>query len=295
MKTRMVFHIDFPQPEETLRSVLERAGQLLDLPAEELWHQLNEEATEPPGDVDDPSCAALGRLAHALGCTPCEVARHRLPDHAMLLMPEARRSKCPLCVTETEAGACHSIARQAWSSVLATHCDVHGTPLVMSHPLIETPMRQYGAAMNTLSVDDVAILELIGRFARELGGACVEGSSWPYAPTCSVADVKTLLVEMVTVTGKRSLPASVASVTAPTSLRPFVHGPLHWCNPVRRRDWEHFRQIADPSIRRAALWAVAWLVVPGLDRRFFPGWIGRTGINDSGTAIGGRLAIGRAA
>ena len=37
--------------------------------------------------------------------------------------------------------------------------------------------------------------------------------------------------------------------------------------------WEAFRSIADPAVRRAALWIGAWAFMPDLAPEMNPGWI----------------------
>ena len=66
-----------PGPDESLRSLLGRVADLYESEPGELWSRLNAGDPQAAGEVDDPSCAALHRMAQALGVPGASLQAHR--------------------------------------------------------------------------------------------------------------------------------------------------------------------------------------------------------------------------
>ena len=78
------------------------------------------------------------------------------------------------------------------------------------------------------------------------------------------------LLELSFNTGVRAAPLQLVAVCVTPGLAPFVRCPLQQVAPTLHADWEAFRHIGNPSLRRAALWVAAWECVPNLSDLFNP-------------------------
>src|SRR5690606_7874054 len=89
-----------PMPDETLRSVINRAAALYECPPKRLWECLNWDDPQPYGEIDSPALRVLRRMAIAMGLPPSDLSAQRLPDAPWLLAPQADEVYCPLCWTD---------------------------------------------------------------------------------------------------------------------------------------------------------------------------------------------------
>lgn len=271
-----------PGPDESLRSILARAAAFYHCEPDELWAGLQAEKGASD-DVDDPNLHALRRMAQAIGVPSCTLHRLRVPDAPWRMVPEARSSYCPRCHAEARRAdrpVCH---QRAWTYVLRTRCPHHGVPLLPASSVRSrwdrTPTGLVAPAPGT---PEHAVLEAIERFAAALERSLFFGVAWPEGWRGDARVARDRLLRLTCHTGKELAHVPLVNVMPSTSLAPFVHGPRHLVAPVRRWSWEAFRTIADPAIRRAALWVVARECVPGLDAKLYSGCVDtiwQTGFN----------------
>jgi hypothetical protein len=262
-----------PGPDETLRSLLDRAAALFECEPQSLWNDLHKDATTPAGDIDDPTTTALHRLAAAVGMSSIDLHRHRLPDAPWRLAPEARRTYCPQChVDEIVAGRPITF-RQEWTHVLRTQCPLHKVPLCLAQVggVRGWPVSSRRGAERTTT--DQSILDLIEMFGTSLEQSLFFGAPWPSQWRADPCTTRTLLLRVSLNLGKERAPVAVANVFPSAGLSTVIHGPVHLMEPVDGPPWDAFRAIADPAIRRAALWIAAWSCIPDLGNDLSPGWI----------------------
>ena len=262
-----------PGPDESLRSLLGRVADLYESEPGELWSRLNAGDPQAAGEVDDPSCAALHRMAQALGVPGASLQAHRLHETPGLLAPAARTAICPCCWAEDDAAARPRSYRRAWAHVLRTVCPVHRVHLVIPRDRRQPDLTTAQAQQAALTPDDLQILALIDRFGATLEAALCEGAAWPADWQGSAVSARQALVQVSFNSGGVRGPPVIANVCPSPTLASLVHGPLHHRGPGEAADWEAFRRLADPCVRRAALWVVAWQVVPHLKEFNSPGWI----------------------
>lgn len=262
-----------PGPDESLRSLLGRVADLYESEPGELWSRLNAGDPQAAGEVDDPSCAALHRMAQALGVPGASLQAHRLHETPGLLAPAARTAICPCCWAEDDAAARPRSYRRAWAHVLRTVCPVHRVHLVIPRDRRQPDLATAQAQQAALTPDDLQILALIDRFGATLEAALCEGAAWPADWQGSAVSARQALVQVSFNPGGVRGPPVIANVCPSPTLASLVHGPLHHRGPGEAADWEAFRRLADPCVRRAALWVVAWQVVPHLKEFNSPGWI----------------------
>jgi hypothetical protein len=262
-----------PGPGETLRSVLDRAAQLYECDPRQLWRSLHADETPAMEHVDDPGTRALYRLAGALGVTPCRLQPLCVPDTPWRLAPAARLSYCPRCEALALAADTPSMALGAWTHVLRTQCPEHGVPLRLR------PEAQFRGGRSSdapaAPTDGVGrrVLDLIEAFATALEDSLYFGAPWPVGWRIDAGRARAALLSVSFHPGPtRGLPV-IADVRPPRELLADVHVTCHHMDPVPAPTWDQFRAIADPAVRRAALWVVAWHVVPDLDEALCPGWL----------------------
>lgn len=265
----MRWWISPPAPDETLRSVLERAAAFYHWEPERLWQELNSGDLGASGTIDQPSSRALIRLGQALGMSAVQLRQHRVPDAAWRLDPAARRAICPIC-WELPAPDGQPELR-SWTRVLRTRCPTHDAPLCL--PVSRHHAGTDASKLEVLTPEDREVLRLIETFGTAVEASLFFGTPWPANWRCDVREARRLLVEVSTYTGEGSGHALIANVSPSATLTPFIHGWRHLLSGEGRRDWEWFRQVVDPAVRRAALWAVAWELVPDLPGHLSPGWV----------------------
>lgn len=258
-----------PAPEETLRSILARAAALYQWEPQMLWRELNEGADEADSDVDSPSCSALLRLARALGVSAARLRDHRVSNVPWRLEASARRAVCPVCWESGEGRPEAQIELRSWTHVLRTQCPMHGVPLCLPAGRSHSGVRAHHVA--ALTTEDNAVLQLIERFGLVLERALFFGGPWPIEWRGSPKRVRQLLID-VTIPDEAAGYALIAMVSPSSGLEAFVRNGRHLPFGTPRRDWERFRRIADPAIRRAALWIAGWMTIPDLPQSMAPGW-----------------------
>jgi hypothetical protein len=260
-----------PAPAETLRSVLARAAGLYHWEPQMLWRALNVDDLESCGSVDQPSCRAMVRIGTALGLPVADLRPHRVCDAPWRLAPDARQAMCPVCWEQAVARDEATTELRSWTHVLRTRCPIHQAPLCL--PVSRRHAGTDAGQLAALSVQDWDVLALIERFGAALERSLFFGAPWPAGWRCSAQAARRLLVEATLYRGEETGFPLVANVAPSEALSPFVHGGRHRIAATAgRQDWSHFRKIADPATRRAALWATAWMVIPGLAQSLCPGW-----------------------
>lgn len=262
-----------PGPDESLRSLLARVADMYESEPGEVWSRLNAGDPQAAGEVDDPSCAALHRMGQALGVPGASLQAHRLHETPGLLAPAARTAMCPCCWVEDDAAGRPRSYRRAWAHVLRTVCPVHRVHLVIPRDRRQPDLAAAQAQQAALTPDDLQILALIDRLGATLESALCEGAPWPCDWQGSAVSARQALVQVSFNPGGVRGPPVIANVCPSPTLASVVHGPLHYRGPGEAADWEAFRRIADPCVRRAALWVVAWQVVPELPDIYSPGWV----------------------
>ena len=273
MDTDIRWWVAPPAPDESIGSLVARAAALYESDPASVWRSLHDGEPVPLSEVDDPSPASLQRLAHALGTTPAELHRHRIEDGPAQLSPEARQSYCPVCRRlEAEAGGTLT-QRCSWARVLRTMCAVHGVPLLMAFVDNRLVRHRYGLVPPPLCELEKAVLALIDRFALTLETSLFDGVPWPEGWRGDAARARALVLKASFNTDVLPAPLAIANVCASPALGVFIHAPRHLAEPTRKADWEAFRHVADPAIRRAALWIAAWRCVPDLPEGLCPGWL----------------------
>ena len=259
-----------PAADETLRSVLERAAALYHWEPQMLWRALNGDNLESSGSIDQPSCHALVRLGQALGMPALGLRQHCVPDVPWRLDPMARHAVCPICWDDAVMGDNEQAELRSWTHVLRTRCPIHEAPLCL--PVSRHHAGTDATKLAALAAEDLEVLSLIERFGTVLEQSLFFGAPWPSDWRGGAWAARQLLVKVSSYDGEGSGHALIANVAPSEALTPFIHGGRHLSVGGGRQDWERFRRISDPAIRRAALWAVAWMRIPGLPQRLSPGW-----------------------
>jgi hypothetical protein len=253
-----------PGPDESLGSLVARAAAFFEGESGWLWTNLLEGRTDI--DMDDPPAAVLVRLARATGIAARQLQGHRLADAPGLLARGARSAYCPVCWAE-QGGEVPS-QRRSWMGCFRTVCEVHRAPLLAWRP----HQRAIPLQLPAFDPTDRDILDLIDKFGRTLEGSLLCGEPWPEAWKGDAMAARTMLLRVCFNYDAEAHFAPVSDVVATRTLRPYIHGPIRIIASKKRVHWDDFRRIADPVVRRAALWLVAWRVMPGLEDRFRPGW-----------------------
>lgn len=259
-----------PGPDESLRSTLNRAAALYRCDPEELWDSLNHDDPRP-SPIDAPSCAALRRMAIALGTSAASLYAHRETDCPWRMPPELRLNYCPICWNHDIAVGGQVRMQRSWSHVLRTTCPAHKFPLMSApHDWAKKNYRTY--ANTNLSPEDWRILDLIERFGSALEQSLFFRSPWPKGWSGTPYAARSFLI-LVNFSRHsfRDFPLT-HYVWSSGALKTIVHGPRNKQDPCKRLSWDAFRWLADSAHRRAALWLAAWEFVPGLPMDLEPIW-----------------------
>ena len=260
-----------PQPGETLASLVARAASLYHCSAESLW--LNLETGGPAlGPMDAPTLHGLRRVGEAIGLAPKGLVKQRLYDDPWRLLPDARHAVCPVCVDQEAQEDSPPRYRADWTRVLVPTCSRHGAGLRLACGSIGRRATDLSGDPDDLSDTDRAVLALIQLFGETLERALYFGGSWPTSWRGNPSTARAWMLRACLHRGPDADAVPISNVRPQGALACWVHGPTHLMPPVRVGAWDAFRAIADPAHRRAALWAGAWLVVPGLDSELSPGW-----------------------
>ena len=263
-----------PQPgqDESLRSVLGRAAALYECTPDELWASLNQDDSGSSGDIDSPSCTALLRVAKALGTRAVGLLPHRFADVPWHLTPRARRSFCPSCWNEDLRLGRPRTLKRAWNHVLRTRCPIHGLPLNLAPETWAMTTTRYEHPVPTFTPEEQGTLDLIESFGVALEQSLYFGTPWPEGWRGTPQAARSLVASLcVNMNSERDFPP-IRNVMATSALSAVISTPRHTQEPFRGHAWETFRAIANPGIRRAALWVAAWRLVPEHPSTLSPGW-----------------------
>lgn len=261
-----------PAPDESLRSLLNRAAALYECPPAVLWDSLHDGDSRPSGDVDAPSCAALLRMAKAMGMRAAQLHSHRLADVPWLLAPRARRSYCPHCWNLDLQHDRPYTLRRGWSRVLRTRCPIHGLPLSLAEEAWASRSGRFRYPIVQFSPHEQGILDLIDEFGTALEKSLYFEAPWPKGWRSTPHRARALLISVTfNMNSVRDFPA-IRNIEPGGNLSSLIHGPRHLQEPVSKLTWDAFRCVANPAFRRAALWATAWTLVPALPSEYSPGW-----------------------
>lgn len=261
-----------PMPDESLRSVLSRAAALYERHPQHIWDSLNEDDPEPAGDVESPSCAALNRMATAIGTAPSTLFAHRLPDAPWLLATKARTIYCPICWSQYLARGEPCAIRRNWCRLLHTRCPDHCCPLRLAPEQWATRTRPPVLELPNFTGLERRILDLIESFGAILEDSLYHGAAWPSYLKGDPQTARLLLLAVsFNLNQVRDCPLTKCVYTT-GNLENFVRGPLQRQEPVTELRWKSFREIADPAIRRAGLWATGWELMRERPRELSPGW-----------------------
>lgn len=263
-----------PMPDETLRSVVNRAAALYECPSTRLWEYLNWGDPQPYEVIDSPSLHVLRRMASAIGVHPSELSARRLPNAPWVLAPEADEVYCPLCWADDRDRGEPLWFRRDWRRVLRTRCRVHGFPLLLCPEQRTSWSHVRELQLPDLPTCEQQILELIASFGESLERSLYEGAPWPSNLHGNPHAARQLLIAAsFNMNEVRDIPLTKC-IQPSDNLAMYVRGPSHLQEPVKKLRWEKYRKIADPSIRRAGLWIAAWALMrerpdelsPGLGR-----------------------------
>ncbi|MGO1541210.1 MAG: TniQ family protein [Luteimonas sp.] len=271
--TKQRWWIRPPLPDESLGSVLRRAAALYERSASQIWESLNRDDPVSPGDVESPSCAALRRMAAAIGMPVSQLLAQRQSDAPWLLVPQARNIYCPMCWNEDRGRGLPCYIRRGWSRVLQTTCPDHSCPLRLASEQWATSALKHRFQPPCFTQQEQQILGLIKSFGEALDRSLYLGDRWPSEWRGSPQIARQLLLAVsFNVNEVRDFPLiNYAQVTG--NLKGFIRGPLHLQEPVKKLRWDAFRAVADPAFRRAGLWATAWALIPELSADLSPGWL----------------------
>lgn len=252
-----------PQPDESLRSVLARAAAFYRRRPHNIWRALIKDGPGEAGCVDCPRPWVLARLARALGVSAPEVFQCRLPDRPWLVKGQDQMAYCPICWNEDIAAGRPIYLRREWAHLLKMQCRIHDYPLLPCQENWAT-REGYPYVVPAFSSHEHAIFSLVDRFAHEFCATAFEGSPWPPYALFSFEQARNalILVNYSTAGGREF---SVTHEILPfRKLRYGIRGPKLPKHVPTRVTWILFRDITNPTHRRAALWLVACNVLPDL-------------------------------
>lgn len=130
--TSVRLHCGPPRFGESISSILDRAGNLWNLPRQTLIHEITGMSPGNFGDPDGiPDARAGQSLAVALNVGADHLAQFAAVSSrsSLLVAPAIRHAYCPLCIEQDQA--CGSLPgfQLDWGRFWLTHCRVHLTPL----------------------------------------------------------------------------------------------------------------------------------------------------------------------
>lgn len=261
-----------PLPDETLRSVVNRAAELYECPPTRLWECLNWDDPQPFGEVESPSVETLRRMAAAIGMRAPDLSAHRLPHAPWLLAPLADEVYCPMCWDEDQRRGDPLWTRRSWRRVLCTRCPTHDCALHLRPEHRAKWSAPRALDLPALAEHEQRILELIGAFGETLERSLYAGEPWPEDLRGSPHIARQMLLKVsFNMNTVRDLPLTKCVQTSGNMAR-YIHGPLHNQEPIKVLRWDAYRKIADPAIRRASLWITAWELMRERPDDLSPGW-----------------------
>jgi len=257
-----------PGPDESLRSVVERADQKYGGEREGLRQELVPWAT--PLDVtasglDALTARELQHLARTIGVAPRALFAHRLPDHPMLLLATERRAFCPACWQSDRLVGRPTTFRRAWTGVFCLSCPTHGLPLQWAElGQREMAERAMDAARLPTSRRGCRVLALIEMFARTLEEGLQGRGKWPCSWRGSAVSARALLMRSVVNLGRLLEHPPFVNVTPLPDLAHWIAPPRRRIDPLQSSPWDAVRALGPPAWRRAAFWMTARYVIPNL-------------------------------
>ncbi len=274
--SREAWFISGPGPDERLGSLVDRAAILYRTTGEQLINELLQSGGGARIDIDSAGAKAVVRMARAIQIAPQVLWRHRLPDHPSLLAPSARLAFCLECWKEDRDAGRELGLRRDWAGVLRTMCTRHGVPLRLAGPFVRGAEAMLSRRNNhPAESDGQACLVAIDQFARTLEGALFFNRPWPSHWKLSPSRARAVLLAVcLNLESGERFPV-VSRLVYSSALAGYVRVPPHTMSPMRGDPWQGFRAIADPSLRRAGLWLVAWWTCPEWCNEWRPGWVDR--------------------
>jgi len=259
---REAWLIPGPGPDERLGSVVDRAANLYGTTADNLLAELSGGRSNTIVDADAARPQDIVSMARAMGVSSRALWSHRLPDHPSLLAPGARRAMCPMCWEEDRAAGRPRAYRRDWAGVLRTTCSRHATALEFTRSTaFGWDVRSDNHAI-AMTEEKCVCLAAIEHFGRTLEGALFFDCPWPTHWALSPQRARSaLLAASLNLSQEEAFPP-LSRMIHPSMMTGLVRTPLHVLSPLRGPPWEAFRAIADPMLRRAALWLVGWWTCP---------------------------------
>lgn len=283
---RVRWYIDPPMPDETLESICERAyhqykGIWL---AREGW--LVDFCRNGAGGAMPRNSITTLRLARALGVRAPRMHAAMLADAPWRLAPAARRAYCRACWVEDDRHARPRYFRRDWAGALTLHCAVHGEPLRLAAAPLKS-LADIAVALDApaLAPRERRVLALVDTFAQQLYRSVFRGAPWPASWAMGPLQARNLVGRCISNLLLDPAPAPAHWVWFGESAQTLCHDPRHALPPTRASPWEAFRQAASPAARRAALWQVAWWVLPDRAAALRPDGLAEHLINEDPAAM----------
>jgi hypothetical protein len=263
--------IDPPMNDETIDSVFERAyhqykGIAL---AREGW--LVEFCRPQPAAGLPMTSRNIMRVARALGVRPTRLLRTIVPDRPDMLAPGHRRAFCRACWVEDDRADRPRYFRRSWAKALCLRCAIHGEPLRVAprpqYPVTDIPLPLDGPIF---AAQERAVINMTDCFADQLHASLFDAAAWPAQWHLDALRARNLLGRCVSNLLLDPAPCPAHWVWLGGQNDPVCQFRTRPAASTRGSIWEAFRQLDSPASRRAALWMVAWVVMPGLPSELRP-------------------------
>lgn len=259
---RVRWFIEPPMADETLESVLERAYQAyhgISL-AREGWLVDFCRPGLPAGAWDS---RAMVRVAHALGVSARRLRATAVPDGPAFLAPTHRRAFCRACWVHDDRVGRPRHFRRAWAGALTLRCFDHDEPLRVA-PALRGPLADVPVSLDppVLGHRERDIIDMVDAFAQTLDRCLHQGAPWPSDWRLDALRARNALGRCVSnlLLNPAHAPFQWAWLGEGSGL--VGETPMRTLTTTRGSVWDSFRHIDAPAARRAALWLVAWIVLP---------------------------------
>lgn len=257
-----------PGPDESLRSIVERADQQYGGEREGLRQELAPSATPwhvTASGIDALTARELQHLARTIGVAPRTLFAHRLSDHPMLLLATERRAFCPACWHDDRRAGRPTTFRRAWAGVFCVSCPSHELPLQWAEPGQRKVAEQSMFAAHTpTSKRGRRVLALIEMFARAMEEGLRGRASWPSGWRGNAIAARALLMRSVVNLGCLLEHPPFVNVAPLPDLADWIATPRRRIDPLQFSSWDAVRALGPPAWRRAAFWMTACYVIPNL-------------------------------
>lgn len=257
-----------PGPDESLRSLVERADQQYGGEREGLRQELVPSATPwhvTASGLDALTARELQRLAHTIGVAPRTLFSHRLSDHPMLLLATERRAFCPACWQSDRRAGRPTAFRRAWANVFCLSCPTHGLPLQWAPPgQRKAAERAIDSSRLPTSTRGLRVLAMIELFARTMEEGLQGRGKWPCGWRGDVVSARAMLMRSVVNLGCILEHPPFVNVTPLPDLAHWIAAPRRRIDPLQASPWDAVRALGPPAWRRAALWMTTRYVIPNL-------------------------------